>query len=255
MAPFTSKAEAYPPVGGQNSIIAVYGNPTITIRHALLNNTSLFAQALCSNATVTITDCTLLESSINVWGNITVANSYVAGSVRTRGASLLTDNAILGGIAVKGDGAEAFMVFGNSITSNHEAAIIASGIGVIQSNFIYNAAKGITQEDKTTLSATIRQNLIKDNEYGIYLKDNSNDAAIVDNTFTANKVGISNPSYQLTITGNSFIDNTQCDIWAGSSAVSAISNWWGNTNRSAIDQKIYTPKTTSASAPSFTSHS
>lgn len=237
-----SWADAHPLASGQNNIVAIYGNPTITIHNALLNNTSIFAQGLHSNAAVFITDCALLESSVNVWGKAIVIGSYVMGSVSARGVSLLTENTILGGVTVIGNGAETFTVLGNNITSNHEAAIIASGGGTIQSNFIYNACRGITQEDKTTLSAIIRQNLIKNNEYGIYLRDNSNDAAIVDNTFTANKVGIFNPSYRLTIAGNSFIDNAQYDIRAGSNAVSAASNWWGTTDRQAIEQKIFDSK-------------
>jgi len=239
---FISWEDAYPIASGQNNIVAIYGNPTINIHNVLLNNTSIFAQGLFSNATVTITDCTLLESSINVWGDTAVANSYVAGSVRTRGTSTLTGNTILDGITVISDGARTFTVLSNNITSNNEAAIIASGRGTIQNNFIYNVSKGLTQEDKTTLSATIQQNLIKNNDYGIYLRDNTNNATILDNTFTANRVGIFNPSYQLTVTGNSFVDNTKYDIWAGSSAVSAKSNWWGTTDRSAIDQKIYDSK-------------
>src|SRR5690554_7652229 len=63
----------------------------------------------------------------------------------------------------------------------------------------------LSLHDALPISATIQQNLIKNNDYGIYLRDNTNNATILDNTFTANRVGIFNPSYQLTVTGNSFV--------------------------------------------------
>ena len=246
------------PVGqGHNNIVVAYGNPTVNIKNAVLNNTSLFGLGTSSEATVTIKDCALLNSAVNIWGSITVSSSYSTGAILSRGNSNFTSNTFLGGVEVSG----AFTVIGNNITNAGGAAVMAWGSGAISGNIIWGSSYGVTQDDKTTLSATVERNLITNNTCGIYLRDSSDDAVIKDNTFAVNNVGVSNPSNRVAIAGNSFIDNAVYDIQAGSDAVNAAGNYWGTTNSEEISQKIfdstddfslgtiiYTPFLTSANA-------
>lgn len=235
--PAISWVEAVPVLSdhGHNNIVVAYGNPTINLQNAILNNTSLFGQGTASTATVTITKCTLLNSALNVWGSTTITDSYSTGAVLSRGNSSFTDNTFVDGVEVSGD----FTVSGNSITKNGGAAVAAYGSGSISGNMIWGSNYGITQDDKTTLSASVERNLITNNTCGLYLRDSSDDAAIKDNTFALNKIAISNPTYKMAITGNSFVDNIEYDVQAGSDAVSASGNWWGTTNSTEIGLKIY----------------
>jgi parallel beta-helix repeat protein len=116
---------------------------------------------------------------------------------------------------------------------------MAWGSGAISGNIIWGSSYGVTQDDKTTLSATVERNLITNNTCGVYLRDSSDDAVIKDNTFAVNNVGISNPSNKVAIAGNSFIDNAVYDVQAGSDAVNAAGNYWGTTNSEEISRKIF----------------
>jgi parallel beta-helix repeat protein len=241
---FIGWIDTYPIATGHNNIVIAYGNPTCTFEYATLRYTSLFGQGLSSGATISISDSSLLDSAINNYGKTTITNSYITGAVKLHGATTLTSNSFYEGIELSdytgysgfsGD----FNVVGNNITNSGEAAVMVEGSGTIKSNTIYGAKYGIIHDYKTTLSATIEGNLIKDNTNGIYLRSDEDTPIIKDNTFTGNTVGIFNPSYEATITGNSFIDNTQYAIRAGSDAVNVKDNWWGTTDRAVIAEKIY----------------
>jgi parallel beta-helix repeat protein len=185
-----------------------------------------------------------VSSDVTNWGSTTINGSYITGAVRLNGVSTVTGSILLDGIYVTGNAAGdkntgTFTVSGNNITNPAGAAVNAAGSGTIKSNIIWGSDRGITQEDNTVLSATIQGNLIKNNSFGVYLRDSRDDAIVKDNTFTANQVGIFNPGYQLTVNGNNFVDNTHYDVQAGASAVDAENNWWGTTDRLAIAEKIF----------------
>jgi parallel beta-helix repeat protein len=233
------------PIGGNRNIVMAYDNPTCNVENTVLNNTSIYGASLFSSAKLTVRNSDLLSSGISIRGSASITGSYVTDAVNLGdGASTVTDNILLKGIYVTGylEGVlhtGTFLVSGNNITNPDGAAINAAGSGVIKSNIIWGSDRGITQEDKTVLSATIQNNLILNNKYGVYLRDSQDDAVIKDNTFTVNQVGIYNPDGQLTVTGNNFVDNTLYDVEAGASAVDAANNWWGSTDRAAIATKIY----------------
>jgi parallel beta-helix repeat protein len=233
--PAISLVAAVPFGQGHNNIVIAYGNPTLNIKNAVLNNTSVFGLGTSSEATVMIKDCVLLNSAVDIWGSTMMSSSYFTGAVLSRGNSSLTGNTFLGGVEVSGD----FVVSGNNITRAGGGAVMAWGSGSISGNIIWGSSYGITQVDKTILSASIERNLITNNTCGIYLRDSSDDAVIKDNTFAVNQVGISNPSNKVVIAGNSFIDNAVYDIQAGSDAVSATGNYWGTIDSNEISQKIY----------------
>jgi parallel beta-helix repeat protein len=243
-APANDWVNTHPISSGNKNIILAYGNSTCKLENAILHCTSLFGQGLYSSATITLYNCSLFDSSVNNWGKSSIANSYVTGTINLKGASTLSGNTLLGGVDVSGGWADTlwagdFAVSSNNITNSGDGALMAAGSGIIQGNLIWGTTKGIMQNDGTLLSATIAGNLIRDNEYGIYLRNEQDTAVIKGNAITGNKVGIFNPGYQVTITGNTFTDNELYSIRAGSSAVSAKDNWWGTSDRAAIGQSIY----------------
>ncbi len=236
--------DTVPALNGHNNIVVAFGNPTATFKNAILKNTSLFGQGTTSNATVTINDCSLINSAINLWGKTSITNSHLAAAVTVRGPATLTNNTFDRGLVISSKASASplsgdFTVSQNTITNPNHTALETFGAGTISDNVIWGSNYGITQQDKTTMSATIERNLIKNNTYGIFFKDKSDNAIIKENTFAQNAVALSNPTYQLTITGNSFLDNLQYDIQAGTDAVSVKDNHWGTTDRTAIAGKIY----------------
>jgi parallel beta-helix repeat protein len=220
---------------GFSNIVAAYGNPTVNLEYTVLSNTSIFGQGIYSEAAVTIDGCTLLNSAINVWGSTSISNSYSNGVVASRGNVSLCGNTFLNGVEASGN----FSVVGNSLANNGGAAVKVWGVGVISGNVIADSAYGVTQEDQTVLSVTIERNLIRNNTYGVYLKSESDEAVIKDNTFAGNNIGIFGPTYKTTIMGNNFVDNMQYDVQAGVDAASAAGNWWGTTNGTLIGMKIF----------------
>jgi parallel beta-helix repeat protein len=236
--------DTVPVLNGHNNIVVAFGNPTCTFEHAILKNTSLFGQGTASSATVNITDCSLVNSAINLWGKTSITNSHLTAAITVRGPSTLTNNTFDRGLVISSGSSACllsgdFTVFQNTIANPNHTAVETFGTGTISDNVIWGSSYGITQQDKTTMSATIEGNLIKNNTCGIFFRDTSDNSIIRDNTFTQNTVGISNPQYQVTIAGNSFIGNTQYAIQAGSDAVSAKDNYWGTTDRTAIATQIY----------------
>lgn len=236
--------DTVPALNGHNNIVIAFGNPTCTFNHAVLKNTSLFGQGTTSSATVTLNNCSLINSEINIWGKTSITNSHLAAAVTVRGPSTITNNTFDNGLVISSGSSDSlsfgdFTVNQNTITNPNDTALETSGTGTISDNVIWGSSYGITQQDKTTLSATIERNLIKNNTCGIFFREKSDNAIIKANTFSQNTVAISNPTYQVTITGNSFIDNTQYAIQAGSDAVSAKGNYWGTTDRSVITAYIY----------------
>ena len=233
------------PIGGNRNIVIAYDNPTCNIENAMLNYTSIYGASLFSKAKLTVSNSDLLSSDVSIRGSTSLTGSYVTGVVTlSDGASTVTNNILLKGIYVTGyvEGVPytgAFLVSGNNITNPNGMALNAAGSGTIKDNIIWGSGRGITQEDNTVLSASIQDNLILNNKFGVYLRDSQDDAVIKDNTFAGNGVGIFNPTYHLTLEGNNFVDNTLYDVQAGASAVNAENNWWGTSDRAVIAGKIY----------------
>jgi hypothetical protein len=230
----------------RQNILLVYGNPKCTLEHAVLNHTSIQGQSFISITTLALSDCTLEGSSINVWGTTTISDCYITDPVLLRGASTISGSILLDGLDVAGSCSGnsftgTYRISGNNITSRQgETAVNAGASGEISDNVIWGARTGICHADGyQTMSATIENNLIVDNQIGIFTRTQNDDSIIKDNTITGNKVGISNPSSHQVITGNRLENNTQYSIQAGVSAVSAAGNWWGTTDAAAISQSIF----------------
>jgi hypothetical protein len=236
----------YPSVYNNPNILLVYGNPVCNLEYVVLDQSSFQAQSYISNATLTLDHCSLLGgSSVNLWGTTTISDSYVNGSVQVRGDSTITGNILLGGLDIAGSCSGSrfigtYSVSGNNITNQPNKIVLNAGAsGTVIDNVIWGGSIGICQGDGfPTMSVDIRNNLITDNQIGIYTRTQRDDSKIFGNSILGNKIGISNPSSQQTITGNNF-ENSQYNIQAGLSAVSAANNWWETTDRDTIDQKIY----------------
>jgi parallel beta-helix repeat protein len=236
--------DTVPALNGHNNIVIAFGNPTCTFNNTVLKNTSLFGQGTTSSVTIALNNCSLINSAINIWGKTSITNSHLAAAVTVRGPATLTNNTFDSGLVISSGSSDSlcfgdFTVYQNTITNPNDTALETYGTGTINDNVIWGSNYGITQQDKTTMSATIERNLIKNNTYGIFFREKSDNAIIKANTFAQNTVAISNPTYHVTIAGNSFIDNVQYDIQAGTDAVSVKGNYWGTTDRSAISTQIY----------------
>ena len=236
----------YPAVFSNPNILLVYGNPVCSLKYVVLDHTSFQAQSYVSNATLTLDHCSLLDgSSVNLWGTTTISDSYINGSVQVRGDSTITGSIFLYGLDVAGSCSGSrflgtYLILGNNITNQQYGIVLNAGdTGTVKNNVIWGGSIGICQGDGfPMMSANIRNNLIIDNQIGIYTRTPRDDSTIVGNSILRNKIGISNPSPKQTIMSNNF-ENTQYDIQASGSAVSVANNWWGTTDRTTIDQKIY----------------
>ena len=236
----------YPSVFSNPNILLVYGNPECNLKYVVLDQTSFQAQSFISEATLTLEHCSLLgDSSVNLWGTTRISDSYINGSVQVRGDSTITGSIFLCGLDIAGSCSGSrfvgtYSVLGNNITNQQNGIVLNAGdIGTIKDNVIWGGSIGICQGDGfPMMSANILNNLITDNQIGIYTRTPRDDSTIIGNSILRNKIGISTPSPKQTITGNNF-ENTQYNIQAGVSAVSATNNWWETTDRASIDQKIY----------------
>ena len=237
----------FPGSNARQNIFLVYNNPTCKIENAILYQTSIDGQSSISNATVTISGCSLEgNSKIDVWGSTTISNSYVAGAVSLRGASVISDSTFLNGIDIAGGCSGSsfsgtYTVSGNNITNKQGSYVMNVGnAGTITGNIIWGGSvAGICQADGfPSMSATIERNLIINNQIGILMRKNDN-STIQQNTIANNKVGISYPSPLQTITGNNIQGNSQYNMQASQTEATAKNNWWGTTDTSTIDNLIH----------------
>lgn len=228
-------------------ILLLHDNPTCKLGNVFLNNTSIQAtQTSQSHATVSLTDCSLVGSRVDVWGTTSISGCYVNDHVSLRGASKVSGSILLGGLDIAGSCSGnpftgTYVVSGNNITCpKNEVVLHAGASGEIRDNVIWGGRVGISQMDGyETLSAQIENNLIVDNEAGIYTRTQNDASQIVGNTIAYNKVGFGNPGPQQTISGNNFENNTDYNVQAGLYAVSAAGNWWGTADAAAISQSIF----------------
>ena len=236
------------------NIFMQYDNPTCIMQNVVLNQTSINGDSYISNATLTLIGCSLIgNSEISVGGSTTISNCYVAGAVLLRGASTVTDSTLLGGLDI-GGGHYTFVgtysVSDNNITNEQGPdALDAGNLGTVTGNIIWGGStSGISLFGSSPPESTsIEKNLITNNQYGIWTQNDGrsfwdNNSTIQDNTIIDNQVGIKSPSSLETITNNNIENNSQYNIDAGSESVTAINNWWGTTDQSAISKSIFDSK-------------
>jgi hypothetical protein len=155
-------------------------------------------------------------------GSPTISNNTISGKLITINGG---DNTIYApdyGIYLNGNNIDAYIA--NNIISSYGVAGI-------------NALSGTT---------TIERNYINNSQSGISVLGNAN-LIIQNNTIVNNDRGISatSPS-NLTITYNN-IENNTLNLFLGSTVIgganpadiNAANNWWGTTDTSVIDEKIY----------------
>jgi hypothetical protein len=228
-------------------ILLRYGNPACKLDNVFLNNTSIeAAQSSTSHASLLLIDCSLMGSSVDVWGTTTISDCYVTDHVSLRGASEVSGSILLGGLDVAGSCSGnpftgTYSISGNNITSRQDGIVLSAGAsGEIRDNVIWGGRVGICQADGyETMSVVIENNLIVNNQAGIYTRTETDASNIVGNTIAYNKVGFGNPSPQQTIIGNNFENNTDYNMQAGVYAVSASGNWWGTDDSVLISQGIF----------------
>lgn len=217
-----------------------YYNPSCKIENSVLYQTSIHAQSHYSNASVTINNCSFEgNAGINIWGSTTVSNSYITGGVSLRGSSVISNSKILNGIDISGS----YTLSDNTITNSQGVWVVDAGeagsytqTAKIFNNIIYG---GSTAGINLASSATIQGNLIIDNQIGISVRSEQDTSVLNHNTIIDNKIGLRTPTSGTKVNNNNFEKNTDYNLVAGNSAVDATNNWWGSTDSSVIDNKIW----------------
>jgi hypothetical protein len=116
------------------------------------------------------------------------------------------------------------------------SGIYAVGASTIQQNNIMNNVNdGIRSENS---ASTVQYNVLANNDVGI-----SVNGTVSYNTIANNRVaGIWGPNSSMTITQNNIYGNTQNVHLTEPDNITAVYNWWGTTDASAINQTIWDHK-------------
>jgi hypothetical protein len=191
-------------------------------------------------------------SAVSVSGNSSVISNIIFSStggygilIRS-GYTYVSGNAISNGVRVAGDALIEGNLISNSGTGIRVGEIFISafndidygnGNSIIRNNVITGNGIGIgsTQEGGT---ATIEQNLISNNTYGIGV---SSQVTIQNNTITNSSVAISLQTSSPIIAYNNIMDYTQNSIYLSSvsTPINATYNWWGTTDTQSINLTIH----------------
>ena len=228
------------------------------IENAFLDSTSISIErvspAIISN---TIIDANNYAFNID-GGSPIISNNSIEGNIGIHNSSpRITHNTITGGI-----GGGGYAIISNNTIRKGESG---SGFGIIcenasiTSNVISDCEIGVGAFNGLTI---LEKNLVMNNRDGIVVGSDAVDyatsqdsiATIRHNTIVNNSVGISiqcyppnpsspsviNPNIVPTIAHNNLQDNTEYNLYLGSTLnLDAVSNWWGTTDESAISQLIY----------------
>lgn len=191
-------------------------------------------------------------SAVTVYGNSAVFSNVIFSSTDGYGILIrsgyanVSGNAISNGVRVAGDALIEGNLIGNSGTGITVGEIYVPafyevdyghGNSIIRNNIITGNGIGIgsTQEGGT---ATIEQNLISNNTYGISV---SSQVTIQNNTITNSSVAISLQTSSPIIAYNNIMDYTQNSMYLSSvsTPINATYNWWGTTDTQSINLTIH----------------
>jgi hypothetical protein len=189
-----------------------------------------------------------------------VSNNTISGGVYVSGGSpIISDNTIYGEVDVSGGGVSSdFPVISNNRITGGDKGISCNGYAVICCNNISGCTSAIQLYPVQVFGGTspayplIEGNLITHNTRGITIILSSRfdpgtlTPTIQNNTIADNSVGIyvciTNYDSSPTIIYNNIHDNSEYNIQLDEETgnhINASQNWWGTTDISAINQKIY----------------
>jgi hypothetical protein len=220
---------------------------------SIIENAILYSTSISSNIASPKINNNTINGAINIDGCSTIiSNNIISGDIGVHSSSpKIENNSINGGINV-----------GNSLSGSLNATTISNniihsggagnGVGIelessytvyVSGNIIYGCPTGVLAH-RTGLGAIIEDNLIINNNQGIYLSSYSL-LKIRNNTIANNGIGINLEFAGLTtIVYNNIQNNSQNSIYLrrGSFNVNATYNWWGTTNSQLINLTIYDSK-------------
>jgi hypothetical protein len=173
---------------------------------------------------------------------------------------IITNNNITGGNSYQTaiTGGFSSIISNNTITSNHNIAILAYDSTIISNNTIEgsrqkgsnahacrvynNKISNCTEWGLLSDSSTIQNNLIANCYQAVVTSGFDN---IFNNTISSNSIAIYAYNYPTTITYNNIENSTQYCIKLDITEkypLNATYNWWGTTDQQAINQSIYDSK-------------
>jgi hypothetical protein len=233
---------------GYSSIVFTYtsvdwsGTSGCIIDHAYISSLSLAVEASSpkiSNNYFTSTYgilVTVSGGSPLISNNVFVFDSSDCIHINSGSSPVISYNVIAGNGQYYGIYTEGTAYISNNNITQCWTGIYAVGASTIQyNNIMENSNDGIFSENA---ASTIQNNVLANNNVGI-----SKTGVIRDNTIANNGIaGIWGPLPSATITRNNIYANTQNVHLTQSDNITAIYNWWGTTDISAISQTIWDHK-------------
>ena len=172
---------------------------------------------------------------------------YYHSSVMIRGNFAKISNCIIishGSTALSTKG-----IVSNNKIVGYYTGIIAGGNCTVSHNIVLDAEHGIhlgkssPRYPSDADSPIVVGNLLLDNYYGITLSGSWGRPYIANNTLARNVYGFLCPSWysggNFTIVYNNIYDRFKVEKEDPRITINVTHNWWGTTNTSLIDQKIY----------------
>ncbi len=195
-------------------------------------------------------------------GSPLIANNEVSGNIIAVGGSpIIASNTINGGgISVRDDfgGTVSSPLISNNLISNHELTgsfpngiyigkLGHPGVLLIEKNTVKNSFRGImvSEEaygDSFGRTVKIQNNDVVDNQMGIHIYSPATITTVTNNNIFNNEVGsfLETNSPPKIIYNNIYENNFNVRLsFQASSDVNLTYNWWGTTDTSVIDQKIW----------------
>jgi hypothetical protein len=232
---------------------SVYSDIPIKIANTAINGyIEVTSSTIINNSINHDIKChTCVVSNNNVMGTITLGSVSLGVISAPPEASIVYDNTVEGSIN-SGSPQGVPQIFNNTVTTG---GISCSGYGSIFNNYVHDCQTGISLSSVRVFGgylacyATVQNNLVVDNTYGIeiYLASLDGPVSMVptvqNNTIARNSVGLtlSIMYYKAPIIQfNNLQDNSDYNFYlAASNDVNASYNWWGTTNQTAIANSIY----------------
>ena len=242
---FTSTSTSWNEGTGAGCIIenAVLDSVSISITSASpkISNNSITASPnaedgsaiLIDSGSPTITKNTVIGDIENLnSASPTISNNSITGGIY--GTAILTSSPIITnnnikmgsirGSGIRCDGINVYVA--DNIVSDCPTGINAfDGTSIIERNLVFNNVYGVRIGGMGTISPTIRNNTITNNDVGIYAN---------------------NASYwsmgSLTIINNNIQENSNYSLCLANGVtndIDATFNWWGTTDAQAINQSIF----------------
>jgi len=182
---------------------------------------------------------TVSGGSPSILNNVFTFDSSDCISINVGSAPFISSNLIAGkgqnyGIYTEGNA----HISNNNITGCWTGIYAKDASTIQQNNIMNNGNDGIRSENPVS---TIQYNVLANNKVGISVT-----GIIRNNTIANNGVaGIWGPSSSATITQNNIYGNAQNVHLTESQNITAVYNWWGTTDASAINQTIWDHKNAS----------